>query len=94
MTSYTSGALQFNLNLVISALSLNSCRVRTCGYILTFWSILVLPLKELQKLSNSIIICEGHNKHYTVLCSWFERCLSMLQVNSKEYVEHGILRDP
>lgn len=94
MTSFISGALQFNLNFVISALSLSCCRLRTCGYVLPFWSLLVLSLKELQKIFNSIIICEGHNKHYTILCSWFERFLSMLQVSSKERVECGILRDP
>lgn len=89
--SYTSSILQVNLNLEIATLSLKCCRVGKCGYFLTFWSILVLSLKELQKVFNSIVICEGHKKHYTALCSCFERCLPMLQVSSEEAVEHGIL---
>jgi len=92
MTSCTSSLLQVNLNLEIPTLSLYCCRVRTRGYFLTFWSILVLSLKELQKRFNSIIIFEGQKKHYTVFSSCFERYLPMLQVSSEEAVEHGILK--
>lgn len=68
IASYTSSILQVNLNLDISTLSLKRCRVGTCVYILTFWSILVMSLKGLQKLLNSI--CEGQKKHSTILLFW------------------------
>lgn len=92
MTSYAFSKLQVNINLEISTVSLKCCRGRMCGYILTFWSTLVLSFKELQKIFNSIIICEGHKKHYTILCSCFERCLPVLQISSEEAAEHVILK--
>lgn len=71
MTSYAFSILQVNINLEISTVSLKCCRGRMCGYILTFWSTLVLSFKELQKIFDSIIICEGHKKHYTILLFLF-----------------------
>lgn len=70
MISYTSSILQVSLNLKMPYPSLKCCRERTRGYILTFWSVLFLSLKESYKRDRITIYCEGCEKRYSLFVFW------------------------